>query len=218
MARIKGWRAALAAMALATGLAGAAGAASPGITEHTRFLPVWLDRGDRLHAEAPMALLNLPPGWDPGDAIAILAPGGDWPIGLRDRLVAALLDAGAAVLEMGWPATAELPETVRAQIAAAILAARFQLGGGLILVIGRAEAGSHALAVAGELHEPDGAPMAAALRLGPGPARFAIADVPGMFAFPERPALLCALLAGVQPAGEPDVLAACQGAAGLAAR
>ena len=100
MGRLLPAAALLAGLGTAAAGPGSARAASLGTTENTLFLPVWLGPGSAFDGHANPALLNLPPGWASGDAAVVLAPGGDWPPGTRDRLLAALLDAGAAVLEV----------------------------------------------------------------------------------------------------------------------
>ncbi|WP_270938700.1 hypothetical protein, partial [Falsiroseomonas oryzae] len=95
MRRLQGLPGLLSVAALVVGI-GAAQAASVGTTENTQYAAVWLADAQGRRGEGAPALLNVPPGWGGGDAAAVIAPGGDWPHGQRDALVAALLDAGAA--------------------------------------------------------------------------------------------------------------------------
>jgi hypothetical protein len=140
-----GWRALLPAAALALGIGSGSvpgGAASIGTPENTQFLPVWLGPGsDALHFGAP-ALLNLPPGWSQGDAGVVVAPGGAWAPGARDRLVAGLLDAGAAVLELNRPREG-LPgeDPLRRDLAEALATLHAGFGAGLVVLLGEGEGG-----------------------------------------------------------------------------
>ncbi len=210
MARMARVGALLLAGALA--MAGPAGAASPGNPEHTSYQPVWLDGGMGFRRAQGPALLSLPPGWLSGDALAVLAPDEGWPRGQRDALVAALLDAGTAVMELNRPRMTSVVE----DLAAALRAARGEIGAGLVVLIGRGEGGAAALAIAEEAADPGGRHYAAAVKLGPGPADFRIGGVTELFAHAARPTLLCDILAAAWVAGEPDVAAGCQAAAAAA--
>jgi hypothetical protein len=188
-------------------LLGLAGGAATGATEHTQFVTVWVaDSASPRSARAP-ALLNVPSGWGVGDAAAVLAPGGEWPVGQRDRLVAALLESGAAVLELSPLPVAEQPGAVARDMLAALRLLREIEGVGLVVAIGFGAGGDGALA-AQRLMPDEG--FAAAVRLGPGAPRFAIGAVPEAEAWPVRAPLFCHLLAGLEPASM-DFAAACQG-------
>jgi hypothetical protein len=209
MARPLGWRSLLpAAVALALGI-GTAGAASLGTTENTQVLPVWLGPGsDGTQVSAP-ALLNLPPAWTPGDAGVVVAPGGAWEPGARDRLVAALLDAGAAVLELNQPRDG-LPgeDPLRRDLAEALRTLHLGFSAGLVVVVGEGTAGEAALAVGAEAAAGERSHFAAAIRLGPAPA-FLPGQVPPAEAWPSRAPLLCEVLALAQPAGAAGFASAC---------
>ncbi|WP_270939153.1 hypothetical protein, partial [Falsiroseomonas oryzae] len=89
-----------AAVALALPLALPLAATPAAAFEHTRFEALWVEpvRPDALR---PLpALLNLPAAWRPGDAAAVLLFDPPGAPGLRDALLGALLDRGAAVLEL----------------------------------------------------------------------------------------------------------------------
>jgi len=146
------------------------------------------------------ALLNLPAGWLSGDAAVVLAPGGAWPEGLRDRLVAVLLESGAAVLEVTSPRRGPgRSEAVAAQdMLAALRMLREVQGAGLIIAIGFGEGGEAALAAARSApHGGEG--FAASVRLGPGVPGFVAGEPAAIEAWPLRAPLFCDLLAGAQP-------------------
>lgn len=125
--RFRAGAAALAMMA-ATGAA----AASIGTPEYTEFVAVWLTGSTEEHPVP--ALLNLPPGWQPGDAAVVIAQGRDAPEGLRYALTAAVIDAGAAVLEVHVQAgrEEELPQT----LADGLVTLRGGFGAGLVVAVG----------------------------------------------------------------------------------
>jgi hypothetical protein len=211
MAGMDGMRALLptAALLLGTGSV-TAPAASIGTTENTQYLPVWIadEVGSMPRASA---LLNLPPGWSSGDAVTIVAPGGAWPPGQRDRLVAALLDAGAAVLEPnvvrpGLPREAAMDR----MLIEALRTAQEALGAGLVVAVGRDEGGSAALRAAEEAKRAGGAEFAAAVRLGPGAPVFHPGRVGPGESWPARATLFCDLLASVSPAEEAALGSSCQ--------
>lgn len=120
-------------------------------------------------------LLNLPAAWQSGDAVVVLVGAGH--DAHRDRLISSLLAEHAAVLEVSLDAhvacagDAGGPPRARADAVdlalSALVAARDDAGGGLIVAIGHGPGGDVALAA---VDEPT-----AALRLGPGGARFAAA-------------------------------------------
>ena len=182
-------------------LVGAVGC--PAVAAHSpdamaQLLPVWLAEGSVRATRSP-ALMSLPVGWGAGDAVAVIAPGNDWPEGLRDRLVAALLDSGAAVLELaaghrGPPQ----PEAVAQDLVAALHMLREVEGAGLTVAIGFGEGGDAALAAARLVPAADGG-LAAAVRLGPGAPVFLSGSPPAVEGWPVRAPLFCDLLAGAQP-------------------
>jgi hypothetical protein len=212
MTRRSGARALLTAFALATVL-GTAGARAnaPGTTDDTQYMPVWIAGASGLTAGEVPALLNLPPGWTTGDAAVVLAPGGDWPPGFRDRLVAALLDSGAAVLELNRPEAGRPPEEALAQDMGAALATLHQaFGAGLVVAIGHGMPGEAAMRAASPAARPGGPAYAAAVALGPGAPRFALNPMPEDQGWPQRAAILCDLIDLAGPTALPDFLARCQ--------
>jgi hypothetical protein len=205
MAGRRGWPARLVAMALLCGLV-AEGRAAPAILEPPFDLPhhlgLWIaTSAERLDGPG-MAILTHPAGWRSGDAAVVIAPGGDWPDQLRARLVVALLEAGAAVLDLpqGWPWAPGL--------GSAIHALRRDASAGIIVAIGRGEGGEAALALAGA-PQPDVAAMA---QIGPGAPLFRFAEAAPAEGWPERAALLCALLADLAPPDAPGLGNACRAA------
>jgi hypothetical protein len=120
---------------------------------------------------APAGLVLRPPGWLAGDATVVLAPSPAWPPGLRERLVAALAAAGAAVVEPTAPLEAALPALRRE--------------GGILVVLGPGAAVPVAEGVTAAIALDAGGPR---LRMGLVP--------PAAEAWPLRAGLLCALLAG----------------------
>ncbi|WP_237217885.1 hypothetical protein, partial [Falsiroseomonas oryziterrae] len=118
-------------------------AASIGTTENTQYVGVWTDEQVRPEGSGP-ALLNLPPGWLTGDAAVVIAPGGPWDPGQRDVLVAALLDSGAAVLELNEPRAGPRAAAIRADLAAAYRTLRETYGAGLLVALGTGEGGEAA--------------------------------------------------------------------------
>lgn len=215
MASFPRMRALLPAAALLAGLATAAEAASVGTTEHTQFLAVWLHPGLGLvRPEAP-ALLDMPPGWMAGDAMVVIAPGGDWPPGLRDSFIAALLDAGAAVLELNAGRDGSAGDAMlRADIAAALRAAHDTFGAGLAVLVGRGAPAAAAEAAA-SAESRGGRRYAAVVRLGGERPGIVFGTAPAAEAWPDRAPLFCDLLGTARAPGEPDIGAACR--AGTAA-
>lgn len=204
MAGRRGWRALRLALALLCGIsAGARGA--PGIVEPLADLPhdlaLWIAAGAAQPDGPGPAILTHPAGWRSGDAAVVLAPGGDWPDWLRPRLVMALLAAGAAVLDLpqGVPSPGHL--------AAAIEALRRDASAGIIVAIGRGKGGAAALALAEAV-----VPFAALVWIGPGAPIFRFAEAAPSEAWAERAALLCALLAGLEPPDAPGLDRACRAA------
>ncbi len=165
-------------------------------------------------AETLRGILSVPPGWRPGDAAAVLLPDQPLPDAAGARILPALLDEGAAVLELDLhtprgaaadnafiPASYGGAELLPG-LFGALLALRQQAGAGLVVAIGIGTGGDAAMLAAdrhqAELHlGPDGPRFVAHAQLGPGRARFAA----GLQA-PEahegwaiRAELLCAALA-----------------------
>lgn len=152
-------------------------AASALATEYTRFAPLWVEDprpGARPEACRLFALLNLPPGWMAGDAAAVRLSSLGAPADPdAERLTAALLHAGAAVLELASGGDC-VPETARrlardplADLFGALVALRREAGAGLVLAIGIGALGPQVLAAAD--------PGLAAAYLGEGAAGFVAA-------------------------------------------
>lgn len=191
-------------------------AAPASALEHTRMEPVWIESaapdGEEGHTAA--ALLNLPPGWMIGDAAALVLSDASWPGLARERLVAALLDEEAAVLEFDataarriGPEAARLgPEPTTAETALDLRAAadtmRRQIGAGLVVTLGHGAAGEAALLAAAleRTAGPAGGKgvTVAAASLGPGAPRFALGGAAPGRGWPVRAERLCMVLAAVR--------------------
>lgn len=213
MTRMDRIRAMLPTAALLSGLAfGGASGASIGTAENTQFVPLWMASPQGIGVEDAPALLNMPPGWATGDAAVVLAPGGDWPPGQRDRLVSLLLDSGAAVLELNPPRPGG--PAAEAGMAAALGSLREGFGAGVVVAIGHGTAGEAAMTPgAWAVSDREGG-YAAAVRIGPGAPFFLFGTAPRAESWPQRAWLFCDLLALAQPATAPDIIGPCQ--AGLA--
>jgi hypothetical protein len=207
-------------VALASALtAWAAPAATP---EHTRMEPLWIETADANAGEGHTvtALLNLPPGWMFGDAAALVLSDGPWPELVRERVVSALLEERAAVLEFDATASRSTgPEPTAAELTldvrAAAEALRRDIGVGLVVAIGHGAGGNAALLAASldrTALRPDGDAglLAAAVSLGPGPARFALGGAEPGPGWPIRAERLCGVVAAVATALKPDTRAECQ--------
>jgi hypothetical protein len=208
------------------GSAAAMPAAAPA-GEQARVESLWLVPVSARHgpaAPAP-ALFDAPPGWVPGDAVAlVVADRRAAPEGTRDRLGAALLREGAAVLELDAPGArgpapddsaappgARPPDDPLPDLFAALAAVRRDAGAGLVVALGHGEGGEAALRVTDEGAAvrhlgADGPRFAAAGVLGPRRVAFAAgAAPPASEGWPRRAPLLCAALAR---AAEPEPAAA----------
>jgi hypothetical protein len=178
-------------------------------TEYTRFELLFVPH-ERADALRPLpVLVNLPPTWRTGDAAAIVLfhPPSAQP--LRNRLVGALLDLGAAVLELeanvaeGFVADPDATPTVPTaptllrDLRAAERALRAEYAPGVVLAIGHGLGGDAALLAA----EPAAGDFAATASFGPGAAAFrAGTPPPPGEAWPARAPLLCAALSYVHAA------------------
>jgi len=191
------WRAA--AFAMAGMCAATAVAAADGGGEEAPTLAAWIAPGGDAAAPPWLALLGHPPGWTSGDAAVVLVPDGDWPPGAREALRAALLGAGAAVLDM----PPHPPGPPGAGLSDAVQAVRRDKGAGLVVVIGRGAA---------PLDLPAAPPVAALIRLGPGAPGIVPGEVPPAEDWPRRAPLLCDLLAAAPLPDVPDLAAACRAA------
>lgn len=203
-------------------------AAGAGATEYTRMEPVWIDAvsPDGTAGHTIPALLNVPPAWMVGDAAVVVLSDGPWPGLARERMVAALLGEGAAVLEldvttargfspenatMGPPATAEelLPD-----VRGVADTLRRDAGAGLVVAVGHG-AGGDAAVLAADLERaarpPAAGPaIAAAASLGPGPGQFALGGAATGQGWQTRARLLCGVLAAEALPFEPDAEANCR--------
>ncbi len=134
-------------------LAGLALAAAPALAgEYTSYR--LLDVTRAAVGPAPgcraTALLNLPSGWHSGDAAVVVLTAAPLVDATRDRLVAALLEEQAAVLEMVTAPCAETGERDAAGDAlGALRALRVSEGAGLVVAIGYGPGGREAIAAAG---------------------------------------------------------------------
>lgn len=195
MQRLVRARAMLSAAALlagmATGREPAAGHGFDTVPVHQAF---WLPDDEGHYGLGTPALSAFAVQWSIGDAAAVILPG-DWPDGLRERLVEALLQNGAMVVEMPEPVS-RLPraEALRRDLGNALVGLREIEGAGLVVAIGVGEAGAVALEVAAGPPRA-GHVYAGAMRLGPGPAVFLGREVDPAEAWPARVPMLCALLA-----------------------
>jgi hypothetical protein len=204
------------AAAVAVALAAALPSAGAAV-EYTRFESLWFEQASPRSAPAPTALaqvsalLNLPPGWMAGDAAVLMVGDRSDPKDARDRLVAALIGEGAAVLELdahpaaqGWSppdsAVASAPPAPRDLLPGlfgALLALRRDAGAGLVVAVGYAAGGQAALLATAETEAdrhlgPGGPRFAAAASLGPGRSAFAAgaAAPPAEEGWPARAAAL----------------------------
>ncbi len=203
-------------------LAAALACAAPALAqEHARMEPIWIETAASLGKEGSLtvpALLNLPPGWTVGDAAVLVLSDAPWPGSARENLASALLDEGAAVLELDSNAARGFgpenpragPEPTAAELAldvrAAAEALRRDTGAGLVVALGHGAAGDAAVLAASverRAAHPDGAGLVAAASLGPGPARFALGGAAPGRGWPVRAQRLCRVLAAVvaAPAG-----------------
>lgn len=167
---------------LAAALLGAVVAAGPARAEDgfASFELVWSTPApapDAARGCARLLLLNIPEGWQSGDAAAVvMAPEGRG-FDIARPLVGALLAQQAAVLELpsgqggGVGACAAVPAGAVAQFLGALSALRAETGAGVVVAIGLGDAGPAALAAARE--------AVAARLLGAGGPRFAFAAALG---------------------------------------
>lgn len=213
-------------------LAFASSAPTASAYEHTRIEAMWFQPAGPSGVASPAppvpALLSVPPGWLAGDAAAVVLSDGPWPGLVRERLIAALLEEGAAVLELDTDAArgfspenarAEPPpaaEELAADLRGAVDGLQRDAAAGLVVAIGRGNGGEAATLAANEARQrPGGDGLAAGAFLGPGPAEFALGGVPsegpmGVHrGWPVRAARLCAVLARAAPGQERRAEADC---------
>jgi hypothetical protein len=196
------WKAGAFALAAVAGLGGTASAASVGSAEYTQFLPVWLSPGPGTPDHPVPALLNLPAGWQAGDAAVVVARGRDAPQELRDQLISAIIDAGAAVLELHVEPGREA--TLPAGFADALVTLRGGFGAGLVAAVGYGWGAAATLGAVEATHPGIGGYNAAVV-LDAGAPRLARGEMPPAGeAWPVRAPMFCAVLAtglGAMPAG-----------------
>ncbi len=182
-----------AALATMVGTAGGAQAAFMGSAEYTQFLPVWLSPDPSTPDHPVPALLNLPSGWQAGDAAVVVAKGRDTPREMRDQLVSALIDAGAAVLELHIEPGRE--GTLPGGLGDALVTLRGGFGAGLVAAIGYGWGGPATLAAV-ETQWPGVGGYNAAVVLDAGAPRLARGEAPPAGeAWPVRAPLFCQVLA-----------------------
>jgi hypothetical protein len=174
-------------------------------TDRALVAGIWLRPGlGLLRPEAP-ALLTLPAGWMAGDAVVVLAPDAAPGTAARDRLVAALPQAGSGVLEI----SRHRAHALAADFAAALDAAEREIGAGIVAVVARADAAA-ALAAAEAAATPGGGRYAAGVALDPTAPRIRFAAASPAEDWPTRAPLFCALLASALPAARERLDAACR--------
>ena len=201
-------------------VAGAAGwtTAPAGSPEYTHFEPLWIEpagpsSGPALTFRSP-ALLNLPPGWMTGDAVVMVVadrPGSD---GGRDRLVAALLEEGAGVLELdvhtarghASDRAAPQPRALLPDLFGALRALRRDAGAGAVVALGYGVGGEAALLAANEALAAEhlgaaGPRFTALVSFGPTRLAFAMgAPPPPAEHWDARAPIFCATLAAAASA------------------
>lgn len=188
--------------------------------EGTRFDLLWIEPNDPAAMRAIPALLNLPAAWQLGDAAAVLLVEPPGAFELRDHLLSALLDRGAAVLELdastarGFSADADRnppPPDAESLLTDLDLGLRElrRYGAGVVVAIGHG-LGGEAVLLAAER----GLGFVAHAALGPGePAFIAGPAPPPVEGWVLRAPLLCEALAWAHAASPtprptaPDILA-----------
>lgn len=233
---------------LAAGLALTLPAAAPAAaTEYTLFRPVMVPTENPAALRSVPSILNVPSGWQPGHAAAVLLFDPPDALPLRDAILSALLDSGAAVLELDANAArgfssdsaANPPpptaESLLHDLAGALVALRRDAGAGVVVAVGHGMGGEAALLAAeparlAELLGEDGPSYAALVSVGPGAPAFRAGTPPGRAeAWAMRAPMLCGVLAFAfgalptprPPAADPDPAAtdrACRLALAGAAR
>lgn len=191
--------------------------------EQTRMEALWVRAAGRegTSGHTVPALLNLPHGWMAGDAAAVVLSDGPWPGLARERLVAALLEEGAAVLEIDVNAArAATPPPTDAELAAEVRDAvdvlQRDATAGLVVALGHRAGGTAAVLAAAAAHREPGNGLAAGASLGPGPAAFALGGVPsegelGVHrGWPIRAKRLCGVLAATAVPSEASAEADCR--------
>lgn len=183
-------------------------------TEYARFEWLWLEPERAFVVPTPEllragALLNLPSGWQSGDTAVVLAyDGPNWPAVARDPIIGALLDAGAAVLELngdlGRTPRMSTIEGERVEPSHALSTIGQALRGGSaagqIMVLGHGRWGEAALAAGGT--------YAAMGALGPEQPEFRLSSTltASAASWETRAAVLCEALGWAQGARATPVL------------
>jgi hypothetical protein len=191
-----GRRLALASLLMAGIGAGQALAGSVGTPEFTVFAQLQPAPA----APAGAALLNTPPGWQRGEAAALVLADAGWDRTARDRLTAGLLEAGLAVLEL----PAAPPGGVAAVVGGALRQLRQGGAAGPVVAIGHDAAGRALLAAGPELGD-----IAAIATLGPAPRIRIGGDGATAASLLTDTARLCQVLAAGQGEGAFGFEAAC---------
>jgi hypothetical protein len=213
-------------------------AQEPSREELTWVEPVWIEPvsiGSFGVAESSSApgLLEQPAGWVPGDAVAVLLPGHTGADAARERLIARLLDEGAAVLVLyaprglaadtsfPHPSAREIPTELLPPLFGALLAIRRDYGAGVVVVL------AHGAALVDEVALKAASETTAAGYLGAAGPRFTAAAAlgglgraaafrlgaasPRSEGWPSRVPRICAILGDVAAdlaGGHPPVVAA----------
>lgn len=201
----------------------ACSASAASASEHTRMEVLWLRAaGPAAGAgRAVPALLSLPGGWMAGDAAAVVLSDQPWPGVARARLIAALLEEGAAVLELDLDAArvGTTPRTgaeLAADVRDAVETLQQDASAGLVVALGHGAGGEAAVLAAAAARSEPGEGLAAGASLGPGPAAFALGGVPsegdmGVHrGWPVRAARLCGVLAATAAPSDPRAEAECR--------
>jgi hypothetical protein len=195
MARFPGFRAIVAAASLLLG-AGTADtrADALGGLGFPQVAPVWSQPGLGLVVPERPAIASLPAGWLSGDALVVLMPGAFGEPGLRTRLIAAVLEAGAGVLELPQrPAGVDVETVLRV--------GQRELHAGIVVLITHGAAGEAVFEAASRARLPDRYGYSAVVHLGEAAVRVAFGDAPPAQEWDVRGPLFCELLANVHPIG-----------------
>jgi hypothetical protein len=169
------WKAGAFALAAMAGLSAEARASVQGGGEYTQFLPVWLNPDAGTPEHPVPALLNIPQGWQVGDAAVVLAKGRDMPDRMRHAVTSALLDSGAAVLELYVEPGHEAD--LAGSFADALVTLRIGFGAGLVAAAGHGLGGPATLDAA-QLMRPGVGGYNAAVVLDEDAPRVARGEVP----------------------------------------
>ncbi|MGG5818945.1 hypothetical protein [Falsiroseomonas sp. HW251] len=206
--------------AVALALAGAASA-----FEYTQFRAVVLPTDDPAAVHGIPAIIEIPAGWQPGHAAAVVLFDPPEEPALKDALLVALLDSGAAVLmvdanaargfseESGNDPPPPTAESLVRDLAAALASLRRDAGAGVVVAIGHGLGGEAALLATDPARlgpfGQDGPGFAAVASVGPGTPVFRAGAGPDPSeGWNRRAPLLCDVLAfalGALPTPRPAV-------------